>query len=335
MAKILPDREITKLLGICIIDGSPDCVVSNSYELRLGERVKFDSTGEELEIPEGYFLEIEPGDFVTISSLEKLDFRRETLRSLGKERNLAGLITPTTTMMREGFLFTTTKVDPGFHGVLNWGIRNSSIKRVRLKRGERLFKLTLFELEESEVPDKLYGERERDAYQDSKGIMPSARLIPADIPEKQIIRRTERKVDPTKQLIEAGHPFSHIGTELVSLHGKFEVVSKDVVLLKQEFAKMQTNLEGKIETETRTLSQQLNQLSEDLGKRMKELFTEQFEVFFSKKMQRIYGTLVTLVSFGFAIYQFVAKATPPIYQAWLFVGIGFLALLCTLLLTRK
>jgi deoxycytidine triphosphate deaminase len=76
-------------------------------------------TGEEEEIPEGHFLEIQPGDFVTVSSWEKLDFRRETFAALGKKTNLMGLITPATTMMREGFLFTTTKVDPGFRGDLN------------------------------------------------------------------------------------------------------------------------------------------------------------------------------------------------------------------------
>jgi hypothetical protein len=68
MARILPDKEIRPLLEKVICGGSPDCVRHNSYELRLGNRVKFDSTGEEAEIREGHFLEIQPGDFVTISS---------------------------------------------------------------------------------------------------------------------------------------------------------------------------------------------------------------------------------------------------------------------------
>lgn len=334
MAKVLPDREIRKLLEKVIIGTSPDCVGSNSYELRLGQRVKFDSTGEELEIPEGHFLEIQPGDFVTIASSEKLDFGRQTVASVGKQ-SIAGLITPTTTMMREGFLFTTTKVDPGFRGVLNWGIRNSSVKTVRLRQGERLFKLTLLELEEDEVPDVLYGEGPRDSYQDSDGIVRSARMIPADIPEKLIVRRAERKIDPTKQLLEAGYPFSHIGTELINLHGKFEIVSKDVLLLKEEFGKARTSLEGKIETETKTLSAKLGELSESLGRKMKELFTDQFEAFFDRRMLRVYGTLVTIISFGLAVYNFVLKSTPPAYQAWIFLSIGALALLFTLLLTRR
>ena len=56
-----------------------------------------------------YFLEVQPGDFVTVSSSERLDFKPETLALTGKNGNLMGLITPTTTMMREGFLFTTNE----------------------------------------------------------------------------------------------------------------------------------------------------------------------------------------------------------------------------------
>jgi len=102
MPKILPDREIRKLLEKVIIGSSPQSIGPNSYELCLGNKVRFDSTGEELDIPEGHFVEIPPGDFVTISNLEKLDFRRDTVASFGK-KSIAGLITPTTTMMCEGW----------------------------------------------------------------------------------------------------------------------------------------------------------------------------------------------------------------------------------------
>jgi deoxycytidine triphosphate deaminase len=307
MVRILPDREVKNLLGKVILGGSPECVGPNSYELRLGRDVKFDSTGEEMDIPDGHFLEIQPGDFVTISSSERLDFSRSGLDRVPSRSNLMGLITPTTTMMREGFLFTTTKVDPGFRGTLNWGIRNSSTKPVRLKQGERLFKLTVFELGDDENPDRLYGEDPKDAYQGSDGIKPSARMIPANIPEKLVVRRSEKKIDPNRQLIEAGYPFSHIGTELVNLHGKFEVVSTEVRLLKDEFQKMQAGLEGKIDAETNTLSEKLEQLTESLGKKI----TEKFDELFSKKMVRVYGTLAAIASFAVAIYRFVAGSTPP------------------------
>lgn len=62
VARILPDREIQSLLGTVISGGAPECVRVNSYEVRLGHAAKFDSTGEEVSIPDGHYLEIEPGD---------------------------------------------------------------------------------------------------------------------------------------------------------------------------------------------------------------------------------------------------------------------------------
>ncbi|MBZ5569895.1 MAG: hypothetical protein LAN64_18855 [Acidobacteriia bacterium] len=166
MARVLPDREIKKLLGSAILGGSEECVRVNSYEIRLGHKARFDSTGEEVEIPDGYYLEIDPGDFVTVESLEKLDFSKNGLE--GRPQGMFAWITPTTTMMREGFLFASTKVDVGYKGSLNWGIRNSSIKTVRLRQGERLFKLTIMELDLAELPDKVYGEDDlRDLYQNT------------------------------------------------------------------------------------------------------------------------------------------------------------------------
>jgi deoxycytidine triphosphate deaminase len=195
VAKILPDREIKALLGKVILDGLPACVRPTSYEVRLGSQARFDSTGEEVEVKPGFFLEIQPGELVIVASLERLDFSRRTLESVGKP-GLVGFITPTTTMMREGFLFASTKVDPGYHGVLNWGIRNSSIKPVQLEYGERLFKLTFFELQPDEIPEKFYGEDlQRDLYQDTEGIKASARLIPVQIADSRIVRRSEKKID--------------------------------------------------------------------------------------------------------------------------------------------
>jgi hypothetical protein len=58
------------------------------------------------------------------------------------------------------------------------------------------------------------------------------------------------KLDPKKQLREAGYPFSHIGTELIHLDAKFEVVSKDYLLLKTDFEKRASELDDKIGKDT-------------------------------------------------------------------------------------
>src|SRR5947209_11719719 len=196
MARVLPDRELRALLNTVIINGSPDSVRVNSYEVRLGHTACFNSTGEQKKIPEGHYLEIEPGDFVTIESLERFDFSTKTLESVGKPNGIFAWITPTTTMMREGFLFASTKVDVGYRGTLNWGIRNSSVHSIKLKQGERLFKLTLMELGPDEAPEAVYGDKLQDQYQDTKGIRPSARMIEADVSDRLLVRRSAQKIDP-------------------------------------------------------------------------------------------------------------------------------------------
>ena len=111
-----------------------------------------------------------------------------------------GLITPTTTMMREGITMAATKVDSGFKGTLNWGLRNSSTKDLILKSSEPIFKLTIFRLEQDEVPEMEYGKRENDAYQGSDGIVVSKRRLPVDIPKNMLVGSSIEKMDPKLRL---------------------------------------------------------------------------------------------------------------------------------------
>jgi deoxycytidine triphosphate deaminase len=335
MASVLPDREIKKLLGQVILDGSESCVRINSYEVRLGRTAKFDSTGEEVEIPDGHFLEIEPGDFVTVGSLESFDFSVQRLKAVGKPNGLFAWITPTTTMMREGFLFASTKVDPGYKGNLNWGIRNSSVKTVKLQQGEHLFKLTLMELSEGERPDKFYGDDAQDQYQGTSGIRESARLIPASISEHQIVRRAQYKIDPIKQLTQAGYPYNHIGTELIELQGKFEIVSKDVAAMKSVFEDFKKDIGDKIERETGTISTSIAGISEKIDKGISGAFAEQFHLYFDQRMQRIIGVVFTLAAFTGALYKGLIQNAPQREQFYYLLGLGVLLLIATLTLTRS
>jgi len=335
VATILPDREIKALIGKVIVNGSEECVRVNSYEVRLGHKAHFDSTGEEMDIPDGHFLEIEPGDFVSVESFEKLDLRLATLESIGKPSGVFAWITPTTTMMREGFLFASTKVDAGYRGTLNWGIRNSSIKPIRLKQGERLFKLTLIELNPDEKPEKFYGEHKEDHYQDTSGIRESARMIPVDLSDRLLVRRTQRKIDPIKQLTQAGHPFNHIGTELIELQGKFEVVSKDVALLRNGLDNLQKVIESKIDKEAGSLAKTITDLGEKIDKKIGGVFAEQFGLYFDQRMQRVYGVFFGVVTTAVGIYKLVAQSAPPNIQGYVLLAIGVLLVVATVLLTRS
>lgn len=214
MAKIMADKDIKKLIGSVLIDADEKRLNPNGIELRLGKDVLFHSTSEERQLGSDMFLKIHPGETVSISSHEVIDFRTETVQKLLPDCMLMGFINPTTTMMREGISQVATKIDAGFHGILNWGLRNGSTKDIILQFGEPIFKLTIFVLEKDESPKLAYGERPDDKYQDAKGITRSKRRIPADIPVSKMISSSFDKLDPKKQLREAGYPFDHIGTEL-------------------------------------------------------------------------------------------------------------------------
>ena len=61
------------------------------------------------------------------------------------------------------------------------------------------------------------------------------------------------RIDPSKQLREAGYPFDDISTELTSLHGKFEIVSTDVLLLKNTIADEAQKLSTKVDDSQKTV----------------------------------------------------------------------------------
>lgn len=276
MGRILPDRDVKQLLAYSILGGLESQLNPNGIELRLGHHIRFLSTGEEREIPDGHFVKIVPGENVIISSLEKIDFSKEAVGKVFPGKMVMAFITPTTTMMREGITQSATKIDPGFVGQLNWGLRNSSIKDLILQNGESIFKLTLWLLDEDEIPDTTYGSKPEHQYQNTGGIKLSSRKIPADIPQSRLVTSSADKLDGKKQLKEAGYPFNFIGSELVQLHGKFEMVSKDVLLLKDDIDKRTTDLSDKIGRETSQVVAKIDETKSNLLTETSNLLTQKF-----------------------------------------------------------
>src|SRR5712691_436967 len=328
MAKFLADRDIKRLIGRVLIDADEKLLNPNGIELRLGKHVRFHSTGEEKEIGPGLFLQVSPGETVIISSVETIDFTADTVRAIMPDVMLMGLITPTTTMMREGISQVATKIDAGFKGVLNWGLRNGSIQKLTLQYGEPIFKLTLFALDRDESPEIAYGTRDKDSYQNTDGIARSNRLIPADIPRSKIVSSSIERLDPKKQLKEAGYPFDHIGTELIALHGKFEVVSADVRVMKEEFAQKTSELSTKIEKETTTLSAKIDDTKKNL--------LDSADILFDRKFFRTTGIIVGAIPVLYGAVVFLQKASlGGELIAGIACGVGIFIWVISFLITRK
>jgi hypothetical protein len=227
------------------------------------------------------------------------------------------LITPTTTMMREGIMQSATKVDSGWSGTLNWGLRNSSIKDFVLGYGEPIFKLTVFLLEGGEIPEIPYGQRADDRYQNTQGLARSARKVPASISKKHLVGSSTERLDPARQLREAGYPFDHISTELTDLHGKFEVVSKDVLLLKDTIA-----------GETEKLSRKVDD--------SQKITIEKVEGLFDRKLVGIAGAIVGCLSIMFGAVTFLKnQGISGTALGWVALISGLGIFLVVYLLTRR
>jgi deoxycytidine triphosphate deaminase len=328
MARILADKDIKRIIDRVLIDADEKLLNPNGIELRLGKHVRFHSTGEEKELAPGMFLQVNPGETVIITSLEVIDFTADTLRSIIPDTMLMGFITPTTTMMREGISQVATKVDAGFKGQLNWSLRNGSIQNLVLQYGEPIFKLTIFALSSDESPELAYGDRDKDSYQNTEGIARSNRRIPADIPKSKIISSNIERIDAKKQLKEAGYPFDHIGTELIALHGKFELVSSDVRVMKEEFTQKTSELSNKIEKETSTLSTKIEDTKNNL--------LDSADILFDRKFYRTTGIIIGAIPVLYAIASFVEN-TPSVaqYTTLIAFGSGLAIWIVSYYLTKK
>lgn len=317
MAKILPDKDVKKLLGTVILNGDPKRINPNGIEIRLGKDVLFHSTDEEKELGPGMFLKVLPGESVTISSYEQFDLTKEAIAKVFPGCDIMALITPTTTMMREGIMQSATKVDSGWSGTLNWGLRNSSIRDFVLGYGEPIFKLTFFLLEAGEIPEVPYGDRPDDRYQNTQGVSRSTRQVPASIPKRQIVSSSVERLDPTKQLREAGYPFDHIGRELTELKGKWELVSTDVLLLKNAITDETSKLSAKVEDSQKTVLDKVENL-------------------FNRKFLQVAGAIVGCLSVMFGIVTFLRDSgVTGTALGWVAVLGGLGVFLVIYLLSRK
>jgi len=287
VARVLADHALRRLLGSVLVDADEAFLNPNGIELRLGSQVLFQSTGESVRLAPGSFLTVHPGETVSISSFERLDFSAATVQRAFPDAMLMGLITPTTTMMREGVIEVATKVDAGFRGNLNWSLRNGSSRDLLLEYGEPIFKLTVLLLEGDEVPEIAYGGRPADAYQDTDGVRRSRRTVPVDVPDHRVVASDLSRLDPAKRLQEAGYPLDRVGAELAEVDGRLEVLSRELADTRADLDARTGKIEARIGTEHSSLVSSL----EEAGAAGRETIRRMV----SRRLRRAFGVGVGLV----------------------------------------
>jgi hypothetical protein len=155
-----------------------------------------------------------------------LDFRRETVHQIYPGHDLCAIVTPTTDLSREGIVAPATQVDAGFHGTLNWTFANTSSAERRFVHKERIYRLTIFRLEEGETPEHLY----TGDYQSQTGYVRSRRtgapvgMKDAEWEDGQVKGGPE---DLLENLIRSGYPWHILGSRLKEIDLQFKSVTEE------------------------------------------------------------------------------------------------------------
>jgi deoxycytidine triphosphate deaminase len=250
MATMLNDAELTKLIGTVIKNGDKSCIRPNSYILRLGKKGEFLNNKRKFEI-DGKIkrgIKVQPGHSVNLSAYEDIDFRREEIHKIFPGCDLHAFVSPTTDLSREGLMATTTQVDAGYHGTLNWTLTNTSNEEQSFIFGEGLFRLTFFKLlEQEEIPIELYGGH----YQGKYGHVSSERNGPPRGMSSSQWINSKAKGGPEEKLeeiINAGWPFNTLGKRLKAIEGEFKEIRDEYDAINTSIKELKDEIINEIKT---------------------------------------------------------------------------------------
>lgn len=244
MAIILSDKEIKKLIEYkIIIDGNDDCVRPNAYMLRLGKKAEYTHIHKEFDISGNKSgIKLPMGNSIHITSHEKIDFRREVVHKLYPKCDLLAYMSPITDLSREGIITQTTQIDAGFYGVINWTINNTSHNENEFFYKERLYRLTIFKLENGEeIPITPY----QGHYQGQEGIVHSKRQGAHKGMKSNNWHHPITKESPEKyleNLINSGYPWNILGQQLKELDGQFGTVTNEYENIKTSLDTLVTDV---------------------------------------------------------------------------------------------
>ena len=142
---ILSDRDIRaacsdELGEVRIEPFSEASVQPASYDLRVGDQSASSSTKQLIDLTKTGFIQISPGDFVIVTTYEKLALSARHVARFGLTSSYA----------RKGLIATVgAQVDPGFRGRLVVGLTNLSTKPITLPHKDIFLTIEFHRLEKA------------------------------------------------------------------------------------------------------------------------------------------------------------------------------------------
>lgn len=313
MATILNDVEIQRLIGSVILDGDPACIRPNAYVLRLGSTGEFLNTGKEFALgSKRKGLRIQPGHSVGVTAHETLDFRRETVHKILPGHDLHALVSPTTDLSREGIVAPTTQVDAGFHGTLNWTFTNTSSQERRFVHKERIYRVTIFKLEEGERPEHLY----TGDYQSQTGYVRSRRTgAPVGMKDSEWEDGQTKggPEDLLDNLMRSGYPWHILGSRLKQIDQQFKSVTEEYAQIHDSMNEMSGHVNA--------IRERQNETPETVRKVLREE---------ASSLQNRWLIAAVSVLLGFVGVALSASSNAVVWQflkdQGIFVGLGLIAI---------
>lgn len=321
MASILNDTELKKLLGTVIVNGTEGSIRSNSYVIRLGRSGEFINSGKSFELSENKGIKLPSGHSVGVTSVEILDFSKETVNKIFPNQALHGLLTPTTDLSREGVVVAATQVDAGFKGTLCWTLTNTGSQERSYVYGERLFKLTIFKLDESEIPVNFYN----GTYQNQIDYLRSCRkgapvgMRDNDWFDPHVENGPEQLLD---DLMNAGYPWQAVGNRLKQIDAQYKTISSEYTELNASIADIKDELID-VKNQQSTIG---TKISEAVKDGVKDL-SNSILVSIIKAIVIIAGLACTIISSQNAI-NFISKFG-------VFIGLGVIIIVFLFSLFQK
>lgn len=324
MATLLNDQEIKRLIGSVIVDGDTSCIRSNSYILRLGANGEFLNAQKEFVLgKKKKGVRVQPGHSIAVTAFETLDFRRETVRAIYPDHDLHAFVTPTTDLSREGIVASTTQVDAGYHGTLNWTLSNTSSEERRFILKEKIYRLTILKLAQGETPEEGY----QGDYQGRTGYVRSQRRgAPTGMRDEEwedsfLEGGPEQLLD---SLLKSGYPWHLLGERLRIIDQQFKSVT-------DEYAEIRTSLD-RLTSEVDVIGKQNSEAATRMSDLVRNVIAEQAQSLQNRWLIVTASFFVVIVGLALSIAgndaakQFLERQSAWIGVLLVLVGIGVILL---------
>jgi deoxycytidine triphosphate deaminase len=223
---------------------APACMEASSYDIRVGLKGILGGGGTELNLQKDA-LELTPGSYAGVISLERLMLPPDVCARIGSKRALSydGVI-----------LLTGSIVDPGYDGHLLFGLYNASQRRVLIRHGRKICNI---------VFERLFEPPEKQAPSDPD-------LRSGNFPDAFVDRMANMEVLPWMQISERVKQIEQITKDILDLKARYDDVLQPIRDLTENVQSLTQDVTN-LTTETRGIAGDVGDLNRLVGENSRQV----------------------------------------------------------------